>query len=205
MTSRRWFWVAVAIQILVLFGLIGSHLYTVSTGVHVKLKTESMGEYDTVQGQTIQVNYEIARIDPAKVPVQGNPSKRGETVWVTLATGADGFAEAVAVNTKRTPVQAGQVAIKGTVQWVNTSPPEPVAPPPEKTPPPVTPDQPEYKPIPIGQIQISYGIERIVLPDNQVDTSPRPMADLTAEIAVDRFGRAALTRVYVNGQEILWR
>lgn len=205
MTGRRWFWVAVAVQILVLFGIIGSHLYTVSTGVRVKLKTGSARGYDLLRGQTIHLNYEIARIDPARVPVQGNPSKRGETVWVTLAPGADGFAEAVAVNTRRTSVQAGQVALKGAVQWVNPGPPEPVAPPPEKTPPPGPPNQAEDKPIPIGQIQISYGIEEIVLPDNQWGMGPHPMADLTVEIAVDRFGRAALTRVYVNGREVPWR
>lgn len=199
MATRRWFWLAVALQILVLFGLIGSHAYTVSTGVPVRLTAESFNPWESVQGQTVNLTYGISRIDPAKVPVQGGPFKRGQQIWVTLALG-DGAAatKPVGVSAKRPQVQAGQVAIRGIVDWVNSSEPVP-APPPEQSPP------PEYKPVPPGQIAIRYGVEQFALPDGEGRSTPRPMSDFTVEIAVDRFGRAALTRVFIDGHEVQWR
>lgn len=204
MAARRWFWLAVALQILILFGLIGSHTYTVRTGVPVRLRAESFWRGETVQGQTVHLTYGISRIDPAKVPVQGGPFKPRQEIWVTLAVGDGGVATGpVAVSARRPQVQAGQVAIRGIVEWVNTN--EPVSePPPEKVPP-GEPLPPEYKPMPPGAINIRYSFQQFALPDGETLTTPRPMSDFTVELAVDRFGRAALTRVFIDGREVKWR
>jgi len=203
MATRRWFWPAVAVQILILFGMIGSHAYTVKTGVAVKLKAESFNPWETIQGDTVRLTYGISRLDPATVPVQGTGFKPGREIWVLLAPGDGTSALAIAASATRPPiVKPGQVAIRGVVEWVNSAEPEPI--PPEKLPPPGT-TPPEYKPVPPGAISVRYGVEQFTLPEGVGRDTPRPMSDFTVEIAVDRFGRAALTRVFLDGREVQWR
>lgn len=198
--SAKKFWLAVAVQLLVLFGMIGVHSYTVATGTPVLLKTAPVDPWDALRGQYVSLNYEISMLRPEQIPMTGLPYRSGQTIWVTLQKG-NPYWTAVAVSDKRSAAAAGQVIIKGIVQWY-MEPFEPkVA---EPTSPPGAPPPPETPPPQPARLMVRYGIEQFYVPEGQGEDLQRQVRDMSVEALVDSTGRAALHKVFLGDKEIKW-
>lgn len=188
LTRKRWFWVAVIAQVLVLFGMIGVHQYTLATGKPVMLKTEPVAPWDPLRGEYVALRYTISHFQVGQLPMEGMPYKRGQTVWVTLQAGEPEWT-AVALSDQKPTTQSDEIAIRGEVEWVNQD---------------LVEDGLQLVP----EVNIRYGIEQFYVPEGQgqeLQNLVRIPGSLQVEVLVDRFGRAALHRVFRDGQEIRWR
>lgn len=202
MRNGRTFWAAVALQILILFGMMGVHGFTLATGEPVLLKTAPVDPWDMFRGQYVRLTYEISRIEEGSIPMEGAPYQRGDRVWVTLQQG-DPFWTAVAVSDRRPVTAAGQIAVRATVEWMHEGwevPAEPVG---EDRPRPA--DGREVPRRMPGELRLRYGIEQFYVPEGEGLDLERQQEQMTVEALVDRFGRIALHKVFVAGREIRWR
>jgi uncharacterized membrane-anchored protein len=183
MRRKGWFWAAVALQVLVLLGMVGVHGYTLATGHPVLLKSVPIDPWDPLRGQYVTLGYDISRLQPAKIPMAGSPYERGQEIWVVLQPG-NPYWTAVSVSNQRPAVTAEQVAMKGRVDWWN----------------------PGYESQP-AEALIRYGIEQFYVPEGQGTSLEQGQraGELSVEVLVDPTGRAAMHRVFLNGQEVHWR
>lgn len=183
MVSKRWFWLAVAVQVLLLLGLVGRHAYTVTTGTPIVLQTEPVDPWDPFRGEYVRLNYTISRADITGPASNGGPFKAGQQVWVVLRP-EDGLWQFVSVHATRPTVPSGQVALKATV--VN---------------------DPWYINGVAAPARLEYGIEQFYVPEGEGRKLEQAggKRKLTVEVLVDSFGRAALHKVFVDGQEVRWR
>jgi len=186
-----WFWVAVLAQVLALFGLIGVHSYTLTSGRSVLLKTEPLDPWDPFRGQYVTLNYTISSLREGTIAMSGAPYRRGQQIWVTLREG-DPYWSAVGVSAVRPAVAGGEVALRGTVEWTG---------PDWRIEPPAQPGGAQ----PPSVVQIRYGIEQFYVPEGEGPGLEDRQIQLSVEAKVDRFGRAALYKVFRDGKEINWK
>lgn len=207
---RRWFWLAVALQVLLLLGMIGRHAYTLQTGTPVRLKTAPVDPWDFLRGEYVRLNYEISGLRPEKIPMQGLPYQRNQLVWVTLKQ-ADPYWVAVAVSSRRPQAGSGEVVVQARVEWYHDepspAPPRDPVPPTDAPPQPPSETRPPTQPEPDSwpRLRLRYGIEQFYVPQGQGIELERRQAEMVVEGMVDRFGRIALKRVYLDGKEIVWQ
>lgn len=102
----------------------------------------------------------------------------GESVWVTLQPPVSGERhwQAVGVSRSRPAAAPGQVAVRGTVRWQDHT-----------------------------HLSVAYGIEQFYVPEGQGRELEQRMEQVDVVAVVDRFGRAALREVLVDGQPIVWK
>lgn len=177
MSLKRGFWVAVALQVVILVGMMGLHGYTLATGSPVVLKTVPVDPWDPFMGQYVTLRYEISSLKASQVVMTGTPYRRGQQVWVSLRKGHP-YWSAVAVSARRPEAGPGEMIMRGTVEstWDER-----------------------------GQVWIRYGIEQFYVPEGEGQKLEQNQPELTVEALVDSFGRAALSRVFYKGEEIRWR
>jgi len=188
MNKKLWFALAVALQVLVLLGMVGRHTYTLQTGAPILLKTAPVDPWDIFRGEYVVLGYEISSLHSNAVVMEGGPFKRSQNLWVVLQPG-DPFHTPVRVSANRpTDLAAGQVALKGRVEWVNIW------------------DGATGRELPAGemQLQMRYGIEQFYVPQGQGRDLETRLEQMSVRALVDRFGRAALSNVYLDGEEIRW-
>ncbi|HLN63637.1 MAG TPA: GDYXXLXY domain-containing protein [Symbiobacteriaceae bacterium] len=183
MVSKRWFWLAVALQVLLLLGMVGRHAYTVATGQPILLQTAPVDPWDMFRGEYVRLNYTISRIDVAATPTSGGPFKRGQAVWVVMQQGEPSWT-LVAVHAAHPGTAPGQIALKATVvqeQWGESQRPQPML--------------------------LEYGIEQFYVPEGEGPKLEQAARDhkLTVQVLVDNFGRAVVHKVFTDGQEVRWR
>jgi uncharacterized membrane-anchored protein len=183
MRHRRWFWGAIALQVLVLISLVGIHGYTLATGRPVMLKTAPVDPWDPLRGEYINLSYEISRLEQGKVTMTASAYRQGETVWVLLQPEGQ-YWNAILVDGRRPLISDQQIALRGTVEIYNQG----------------------YSGQP-AQLWVRYGIEQFYVPEGEAHGLPGngDRVNMAVEAVVDDFGRAALHRVYLDGQEIRWR
>lgn len=187
MTPKRLFWLAVAVQILVLTGMMSIHGFTVATGQPVRLQSVPVDPWDLFRGEYVILAYDISQFEPGQFPMEGTPYKRGQTVWVKLREGGPtATATAVAISSRRPAVGPGEVAIKGRVEWYQEA-------------------HKDYWGSYPGDLRIRYGVEQFYVPQGEGPGLERERERLIVEVKVDRFGRAALSRVFRGDEEIRWR
>ncbi|MGE5675087.1 MAG: GDYXXLXY domain-containing protein [Mycobacterium leprae] len=180
MTTKRGFWLAVALQVLILLGMVGWHSYTVLTGRPVTLQTAPVDPWDPMRGQYVRLSYVISQLQGDKIPFIGSPYKPEQTVWVTLQEG-NPYWTAIQVSDQRPTVRSGQVALKARVQWFD-----------------------EGKGNFPTQVFVRYGgIEQFYVPEGEGEKL-QSRRDLSVEALVDSFGNVALHRVFAGDQEIKW-
>jgi uncharacterized membrane-anchored protein len=201
MFAKRWFLLAIGVQLLILFSLIGVHSFTQMTGEPVMLKTAPRDPWDPFRGEYVVLSYEISRLEVGTIPMEGEPYVRGQRVWVTLQEG-NPYWTAVAVSDRRPQIIAGQRAVRGTVEWMHEGwGPEPAEPTDGSDP-----ERPRESPQEMpGELFLRYGIEQFYVPQGEGPDLERAQAEMTVEALVDRFGRIALRKVYVDGKEIRWQ
>jgi uncharacterized membrane-anchored protein len=188
-TVRRrglWFALAVALQLMVLVGLVGRHSYTLATGQEVVLKSEPFDPWNPLKGEYVRLRYNISAVTVSGEAGQEPPYQRGDVVWVTLQRGAP-FWTAVAIGRERPAVGADQVAVKARVDWVQWWGDSKESPPPGF----------EH-----GQVNLIYGMEEFYVPEGEGPGLEQQRDGITVKAKVDRFGRMALSQVLVNGEPV---
>lgn len=202
--NRRWLWLAVALQLLILLGMVGRHSYTVATGQPVRLKTAPRDPWDPFRGEHVVLNYEISLLRESAVPLEGKPYESGSRVWVLLRQGTP-FWTAVRVSRERPQTGSGEVAVLATVEYFTEQgfarpEPEPVPPPGEVKRPPEPLEPRQTGP----EVRLRYGIEQFYVPEGQGRRLEELGTKLEVEAVVDRFGRIALRKVFAGDEEIRW-
>lgn len=185
MKKQIWFALAIGLQVLLLFGMVGRHMFTLQTGAPIMLKTAPVDPWDFFRGEYVTLNYEISTLNPQIVEMEGTPYKRSQALWVILQPG-DPYHTVVRVSPHPPVALAeGMVALQGRVERVNEWDGGPQR--------------------PIGSVQIRYGIEQFYVPEGQGRDLETRLEQMSVLALVDRFGRAALSKVYLDGEEIRWQ
>jgi hypothetical protein len=181
----RYFWLAVALQVVILLGMAGRHGYTLMTGIPIKLQVASVDVYDTRGSQPVRLSYAITTLEEGAVSFGGAPYRQGQPVWVTLVKG-DPVWTAVAVSTAKPAPAPDAAAVRANVLWMNSA----------------WNDGPMPKP---PSVVVRYGLEQFYLAGSETENLYDRAKDLTVEALVDPFGRAALSKVFLAGRELKFR
>jgi uncharacterized membrane-anchored protein len=143
----------------------------------VTLKVVPVDPMDPLRGEFVILNYEISRLKSAELDGE-DKFNTADTIYVTLQNKGDGWV-AVAIGHRPVAVQGG-IVIKGTVRYVND----------------LTVDTQTTT-----EINVDYGIESFFVPQGMgrdiEDT--RQKGELTADIAIDPQGRAAIKAMRRKG------
>jgi uncharacterized membrane-anchored protein len=181
--------IVVALQSAALAYMIVDRQTVLNAARVVTLKVAPVDPRDIFRGDYVILSYDISRLETAKL--QGDDAfNYGEQVYVTLVpAGATWTAAAIA---RAKPVALpGGVVIKGKVDAFQLA-----ERPPSDTPPPPT------GPLPVVTVTLSYGIESYFVPEGtgREIEEERQKGDLSADIAIDNTGRAAIKALRRNGQ-----
>lgn len=178
MSPARKLAIVVAIQLLVLFGVLGFKQYTVLTGDTVLLKAQPIDPRELAGATAGAVRFDISRLSPAAVAWDNDaPRCCNAPVYVELQRQADGYWTAVAVHGDNRHTRAGTVVIKGTVGST-------------------------YAPYggALQPVEIRYGIEQIFIPEGSAANIPSGTGHTVAvAVKVDRFGNAVPLHFVIDG------
>jgi len=175
----------VVLQTLALLAMVGLKQYTLSTGVPVVLKTEPIDPRSLFSGDYVRLNYAISQL--ALERLAGDDAfERGDTAYVLVRQG-DEYWEPVSVHGRMPDAPAGQVAIKGRVEYVNEFM-----------------WQGAGRPaVPGKTIAVKYGIENYFVPEGEGRAleRPKPGETVSIRVVVDKYGNPGIKAVLVNGKE----
>jgi uncharacterized membrane-anchored protein len=110
---RAKFYALVALQILLLVGLIGYKQFTLLTGERILLKTVPVDPRDMFRGDYVALSYEISRLESWQW--QSHTFSKGDPVYVTLRRVGRFWDAASAA---KSPPSDGRLFIKGRVSQV---------------------------------------------------------------------------------------
>jgi uncharacterized membrane-anchored protein len=172
MKRSHWFVLAVALQIVVLFIMMGAKGYTLAYGTKILLKTQPVDPWDLFRGDYVTLNYEISELNLNTVFSDSSKYNRNDTVYVVLEPqGRYWVARSVS---NRRPGD-GSLYIKGTVRYYYDF------------------DK---------RLHVIYGIESYFVPQHQGRPIENTRKPLDVEVSVDSRGNSALSRLFMDGQEI---
>lgn len=177
--------IIIALQTVALIGMVGMKQYTLSTGVPIVLKTLPIDPRSLFSGDYVRLNYSISQLPIDRL--DGDKEfERNDTIYVVVRQEAE-YWEALAVYHALPTVLAGQVAIKGRVEYVSQRNWRPRG------------ESPEMA----KSISVKYGVENYYVPEGEGRALERPKPDETISIrlVVDKYGNAAIKAVLVNGVE----
>ncbi|HJW81280.1 MAG TPA: GDYXXLXY domain-containing protein [Acidiferrobacterales bacterium] len=177
--------VIIALQTAALLAMVGMKQFTLSTGMPIVLKTEPIDPRSLFRGDYVRLNYSISRLPIDKL-AGDREFERGDTIYVLLRQQGE-FWEAVSLHHVSPPLAAGQIAIKGRVEFINQ----------RTIPRPGTPAEPGKS------IDVKYGVENYFVPEGEGRAleRPKPGETVSIRLVVDRYGNAAIKAVLVNGVE----
>lgn len=177
--------IVVALQTTALLAMVGIKQYTLSTGTPIVLKTEPIDPRSLFRGDYVRLNYAISRLPIDKL-AGDREFARGDTIYVVLQREGE-FWQALSLHHASPPVTAGQVAIKGRVEFIN----------------PLTFPRPGAPAEPSKSIDVKYGVENYFVPEGEGRAleRPKPGETVSIRVVVDRYGNAAIKAVLVNGVE----
>lgn len=169
--------IVVALQTAALAYMIVDRQTMLNASRVVTLKVAPVDPRDIFRGDYVILTYEISRLDPTKL--EGDDTfGYGDKVLVTLVPGGETWAAAGIARGKPVPAQNG-VVIQGTVDAFTTND--------------------------AGQrnaVTVTYGIESYFVPEGtgREIEQERQKGDISADIAIDHRGRAAIKALRRNGQ-----
>jgi uncharacterized membrane-anchored protein len=177
--------IVIVLQTVALVGMVGMKQYTLSTGTPIVLKTEPIDPRSLFRGDYVRLNYAISQLPVDKL-AGDREFERGDTIYVLLRQGAE-YWEAVSLHHALPPVSAGQVAIKGRVEYIGQQALPRLGAPAESG----------------KSIYVKYGIENYFVPEGEGRAleRPKPGETVSIRVVVDRYGNAAIKAVLVNGAE----
>jgi len=177
--------VIVLFQTLVLVTMIALKQHTLNTGTLVVLETEPVDPRSLFSGDYVRLNYSISTLRLDKVGGDRD-FKIHDPAYVVLRAG-DPYWQPVAVYHQMPSMAAGQVAIRGEVQYSGEFL--------------WNPDTRKSEKIP--HLSLRYGIENYYVPEGEGRALERPVPGETVSlrVAVDKAGVAGIKAVLVNGRE----
>ncbi len=175
----------ILIQIAVLLGMIGMKQWTLDTGTPVVLETAPVDPRSLFSGDYVRLGYAIStlRLDQ----VGGDREfKRHDPIYVVLQTGTP-YATPVAIYHQMPAARAGQVVIRGEVQFASDQFWNPQTRKSER----------------VKTVLVRYGIENYYVPEGTGRALERPPgnAKIAVRVAIDRSGTAGILGILVNGEE----
>ncbi|HLN64030.1 MAG TPA: GDYXXLXY domain-containing protein, partial [Symbiobacteriaceae bacterium] len=102
--------------------------------------------------------------------------------WVTLSQGSPYWKVTHVSDFRPASVAADQVVLRGTVEWVDDG------------------NWPGSRHV----VMVRYGIEQFYVPESETGLDQH-RGEFTVQVRVDRFGRAALEKVFLGDKELKWR
>jgi uncharacterized membrane-anchored protein len=173
--------IAVAIQSVVLTAMIGMKQWTLDTGVSVVLKTTPIDPRSLFRGDYVRLNYAINDLDLTALDSEDD-FRAHETVYVVLDKN-DPYWLPAAVERDMPALGPNQVAIKGTVRYTHRS-------------------RSRNGKTRRMRMRVRYGIENYFVPEGEGRALERPQEGeaITIQVAIDRYGKAGIKAVMVNGE-----
>ena len=166
---------AVAIQFLLLLGLLGFKQYAVLTGDTVLLKVQPIDPRDIFRGDYVTLSYDISTLQPDRL-AGDDYFDQGDRIYVELVEG-DPYWRPVAIYEDRRREHKSSVVIKGKVErgsWRRTMP-----------------------------LRVKYGIEDIFIPEDTgraIERLSRTGDGLGVKVVVDRWGNGIARRLMLDGE-----
>jgi len=172
MSPRAGLAIAVALQTAALFAIVGMKQWTLNTGTPVLLETRPVDPRSLFRGDYVVLRYAISTPD-AGLPGMPLEVRKGDTVFVTLRQ--DGpFWTAASVHAERPEAAPGTVVIKGEARHAAGR---------------------------SALLDVQYGVEEYFVPEGEGRAIEQPRQDgqVSILVAVDRFGKAGLKAVLIDG------
>ena len=166
--------------------LVESRAGILRSGTEVRLATAPLDPRDLFRGDYVILNYKISTLDLSKI--DGDKTfERNQPVFVRVAPGADGLAEAKGVYLARPAAGAGETVLEGKVASAGAC---------------VTnadgdPDCNAGR----RAIRVAYGLESYFVPQGTgraIETTERKRLEIVA--AVSSSGQAAIKRLLIDGK-----
>jgi uncharacterized membrane-anchored protein len=170
--------IVVALQTALLAYMIVDRQTMLNASRVVTLKVTPVDPRDVFRGDYVILTYEISRLDPAKLEGD-NTFGYGDKVLVTLIPKGDTWTAAAIAHGKPVPAQGG-VIIQGTVDMFDTN------------------DTGQ-----VTSVTVHYGIESYFVPEGtgrEIEFEVQK-GNISADIAIDHQGRAAIKALRRNGQQ----
>lgn len=166
----------VVLQTAALVAIIGNRQWTLATGTPVVLETRPVDPRSLFRGDYVRFTYAIGQL-PADLPGVSTGLQHGDVVYVVLQKG-DPYWQPVSVLTAPPATAADQIVIKGKVVMAMPPTGSRVGP------------------------RVRYGIEDYFVPEGEGRALERPGPNdkVSVQVAVDRFGRAGIQAILVNGE-----
>jgi uncharacterized membrane-anchored protein len=171
----------IVLQSIALIAMVGMKQYTLSTGTLIVLKTRPIDPRSLFRGDYVRLNYDISSLALNKL--EGDKDfQRGDTIYVVVHKDGE-FWTAQAAYHRLPKTGPGQVAIKGEVKYAygncgaNSQDKDCIS------------------------AQVKYGVENYFVPEGEGRDLERPRSGevVTIQLAVDRYGNAAIKAVLING------
>lgn len=167
-----------------LLALVESRAAILRGGTEVRLRTVPVDPRDLFRGDYVVLAYPISTI---AAPGDAKGVRRGDTVYVTLARDAEGFAQAKAVATNRPAAGEGEVVIAGRVLSTGACALNEAG-------------QADCA-AGSGRLRVAYGLESYFVPQGEgrrIETTSRARIEVVAAVAPD--GTAAIKRLLIDGK-----
>lgn len=182
----RWRALAVVVLLsLALLALVQQRASILQNGTEVRLRTVPVDPRDLFRGDYVVFSYQISTVE---VPDSAR-FRRGETVYVTLRPGPDGFARAEGVSSERQAPAAGTTVIAGRVHAVGSC------------------SRTEDGRLDCGtrrrSLDVVYGIESYFVPQGEgraIERTEKARIEVVA--AVSASGEAAIKRLLIDGKPV---
>ena len=154
------------------------------SGTEVRLRTVPVDPRDLFRGDYVVLNYGISTISDAKGE---RAFQRGDTIYVTLARGADGFAQATGASMSRPAATGSDVVIAGRVVSTNACGVNEAG---------------EFDcSTGRNRLRVGYGLESYFVPQGSgkaIETTDKARIEIVA--AVSASGEAAIKRLLIDGK-----
>lgn len=166
-----------------LLALVESRASLLRGGAEVRLKTAPVDPRDLFRGDYVVLSYEISQVEaPA-----GAGFRRGEAVFVTLAPGPDGFAQAIGVSRTKPALSGNEIVLAGKVLSSGACAPGANG----------RPDCSQGR----QRLRIGYGLESYFVPQfsgRAIERAARDRVEVVAAVSPD--GQAAIKRLLIDGK-----
>ena len=172
MRHRHKFILVVVLQIVILLVMIGMKWSTLAFGTKILLKTAPVDPWDLFRGDYVILNYEITNLNLDAIPADKDEYRNNETIYVTLKKQGK-YWNAVSVSSKRP--DDGSLAIKGIVRY-------------------------HFRPD--ANLQVDYGIHSYYVPQHEGRRIEDARGSMDVEISVDKWGNAAVSKLFIDGKEV---
>jgi uncharacterized membrane-anchored protein len=172
MSPRAGLAIAVALQTVALFAIVGMKQWTLNTGTPVLLETRPVDPRSLFRGDYVVLRYAISTLDTA-LPGMSDFGERTGPIYVTLRQDGE-FWKAVSVHAARPEPASGDVVMRGEIRYF----------------------MPKAR-----SVEVLYGIEEYFVPEGEGRAIEQPRQDgkVSIQAAVDRFGKAGIKAVLIDG------